>query len=257
MRRMTMVTGSSAAPPWPEQTILVTGAARRLGRALVEELAARGAHVALHYHRSRTEAEDLARALRPRAASVHLFQADLSLPAEQERLAEEVLAACPRLSGLVNSASLYEKTPLAGLERAAWDAHLAVNLTAPVWLSARLGRAMQAAGHGAIVQIGDWSTRRPYRNYLAYTVSKGALEAATRALARELAPQVRVNMLSLGPILLPEGSGPDLEERVRRVVPLGRVGSPGEFVAAVLHLLACATYSTGSIVQIDGGRGLA
>lgn len=247
-----------AAPrPWSAQTVLVTGAARRLGRALAEALAARGAALALHYHRSQREAEELAEALGPRANGIRLFRADLARPDEQERLAEEILSACPRLTGLVNSASLYAPTPLTRLDRGDWDAHLAVNLTAPVWLAATLGCAMQAAGGGSIVQVGDWSTQRPYRGYLAYTVSKGGLETATRALARELAPQVRVNMVSLGPILLPEGSGPDLEERVRRAVPLGRVGRPREFVAAVLHLLSDATYSTGSIVQVDGGRGLA
>ncbi|MBM3317960.1 MAG: SDR family oxidoreductase, partial [Candidatus Eisenbacteria bacterium] len=193
----------------------------------------------------------------PRAAGVWLFRADLSDPDEQQRLADEVLAACPGLNGLVHNASIYRPTPLASLARRDWDEHLAINLTAPVWLSARLGLAMRASGGGSIVQVGDWSTGRPYRDYLAYTVSKGALETATRALARELAPEVRVNMVALGPILLPEGSGPDLEERVRRAVPLGRVGHPGEYVSAVLHLLTGASYSTGSIVQVDGGRALA
>jgi pteridine reductase len=246
----------SRALHWPEQTILVTGGARRLGRALVEALAAQGAGVAIHYHHSEREAQLLADSVRDRASSVRLFQADLRQPAEQERLAAEVLANCGPLTGLVHNASTYTTTPLETFTREGWDDHLAANLTAPVWLSVRLGRAMKREGRGSIVLTGDWSTQRPYRHYLAYTVSKGGLETATRALARELAPEVRVNMIALGPILLPEGSGPELAERVSRVVPLGRVGSPREYVAAVLHLLSAATYSTGSIVTVDGGRGL-
>jgi pteridine reductase len=242
--------------PWPEQTILVTGAARRLGRALVEAIAAQGAAVIIHYHRAQREAEDLAESVRGRATNVTLMRADLRQPEEQERLASDVLASCDSLTGLVNNASLYTPTPLESIERSAWDEQLAVNLTAPVWLAQRLGRAMRAGGSGAIVNIGDWSTHRPYRNYLAYTVSKGALETATRALARELAPEVRVNMVALGPMLLPEGSDPDLEARVSRAVPLGRVGTPREYVAAVLHLLSASTYSTGAIIVVDGGRSL-
>jgi pteridine reductase len=242
---------------WTAQCVLVTGAARRLGAALARALAERGAAVALHYHRSGEEARRLAEEIAPRARATWLFPADLSDPDQQERLAREVLLRCGRVTGLVNSASLYRPTPFDALGRDDWDAHLAVNLAAPVWLSVRLGRAMRESGGGAIVQVGDWSTSRPYPAYLPYTASKGALEAATRALARELAPHVRVNMVALGPILLPEGTGPDYEERVRRAVPLGRVGEPAEFTRAVLFLLGDATFTTGSVLTVDGGRGLA
>jgi pteridine reductase len=242
---------------WGSQCVLVTGAARRLGRALSRALAERGAAVALHYHRSGREAEELARELAARGRRVWPVQADLARPEEQERLARQVLEQCGRVTGLVNSASVFRPTPIEGLTRTEWDEHLAVNLTAPTWLSLRLGLAMRAAGGGAIVQVGDWSTTRPYPRYLAYTVSKGALEAATRALARELAPEVRVNMVALGPILLPDGSDPDYEQRVVRAVPQGRVGHPAEFVRAVLFLLGEATFTTGSVLTVDGGRGLA
>jgi pteridine reductase len=120
-----------------------------------------------------------------------------------------------------------------------------------------LGLAMKDSGGGAIVQIGDWSAHRPYPRYLAYTISKGALETATMALARELAPHVRVNMVALGPILLPDGSGPAYEERVKQAVPLGRLGGTQAFQRAVLYLLEDEGYCTGTILTVDGGRRLA
>lgn len=242
---------------WGTQCVLVTGAARRLGRALSRALAARGAAVVLHYHHSRREAEELAQELAAPDRRVWPIQADLARPEEQERLARQVIEQCGRVTGLVNSASVFRPIPLEALTRAEWDEQLAVNLTAPTWLSIRLGQAMRVTGGGAIVQVGDWSTIQPYPRYLPYTVSKGALEVATRALARELAPEVRVNMVALGPILLPEGSDPDYEQRVARAVPLGRVGQPAEFVRAVLFLLGEATFTTGSVLTVDGGRGLA
>lgn len=242
---------------WGAQCVLVTGGARRLGRALASALAARGATVMLHYHQSQREAAELARELDASGRRVVPIRADLAQPEEQERLARQVLDHCGRLTGLVNSASVYRPAPLEGLTRADWDEHLAVNLTAPSWLALRLGSAMRATGGGAIVQVGDWSTQQPYEGYLPYTVSKGALEVATRALARELAPEVRVNMVALGPMLLPEGSDPDYARRVARAVPLGRVGRPAEFVGAVLFLLGAATFTTGSVLTVDGGRGLA
>jgi pteridine reductase len=242
---------------WREHCVLVTGAARRLGRRVARELASHGAAVGIHYHRSEHEAKDLAEELSRRARAVWLFQADLARPDGPETLARQARDASPRWTGLVNNASLYRPTPIEEITRADWDAHLAVNLSAPVWLSLRLGAAMRETGGGSIVQVGDWSTAQPYPRYLAYTVSKGALETATRALARELAPEVRVNMVALGPILLPEGADAAHAERVARAVPLGRVGHPDEFARAVLFLLGEATYATGSILTVDGGRGLA
>ncbi len=232
--------------------VLITGSARRLGRALAEALAKQGTPLALHYHRSRKEAEALAAEVKSEA---HLFGADLAAPGAAEQLARDVWARCGPIAGLVNNASIYAPTPLSGLDRATWHETLEVNLTAPVWLSIHLGRRMREAGGGSIVQVGDWSADRPYTGYLPYTVSKGALETATRALARELAPRVRVNMIRLGPILLPEGSGADYEARVRRKAPLRRVGGTDAYVSAVTHLLGPATYCTGSILTVDGGRG--
>ncbi len=244
-------------PDWHQACVLITGGARRLGRMLAVALAQRGAAIALHYHRSHREAEQLARELEGSARRVWLFRANLAEPAEQDRLAARVLAECHDLCGVVNNASLYQRTPLADLTRQEWDEHIAVNLSAPVWLAVLLGRAMRQRQGGSIVQVGDWSVAQPYRDYLPYTVSKGALATATRALARELAPEVRVNMVALGPMLLPEGSNPDLEARIARAVPMNRVGTPQEYVAAVLYLLAGGTYCTGSVLTVDGGRSLA
>ena len=241
---------------WRNETILITGAARRLGHALAWALADRGAALILHCNASETEGRRLVAELRERTRSVALICADLSLPSGQDHLIEETLALDGRLSGLVNNASNYLKTPLGQLDRRTWDETVAVNLTAPLWLGAKLGAAMKKNGGGSIVMVGDWSTRRPYRDYLAYSVSKGGLETGTRALARELAPEVRVNLLAPGAILLPPESGDEYENRVKKAVPLGRLGGSSAYVETILYLLRGASYCTGAVLTMDGGREL-
>lgn len=246
------------AEDWTQQRILITGAARRLGQHLAEALVARGATVALHYHRSASEANRLAGRLSDAGHRCHLFQADLANDDDVDRLIRNVGKRCGPLTGLVNNASVYNRTPLADLDRETWQAAQQVNARAPIWLAAHLGRAMKKAGGGSIVNIGDWSIVKPYRDYLAYTVSKGALTIASRALARELAPEVRVNVVAPGPMLLPEHAPLDLAAKIRRAVPLGRLGGPEPFAQAVLFFLSNASsYCTGTVLTVDGGRSLA
>jgi pteridine reductase len=242
--------------PGERDTILITGAARRLGRALALAIGARGSRLILHYNRSRREAESLAAELAGVAGAIELIGADLSQPEGQDHLVAKVRQLGWQLTGLVNNASNFYKTPLADLDRDAWDAALAVNLTAPLWLAAVLGNDMKSNAGGGIVMVGDWSTARPYRDYLAYSVSKGGLETGTRALARELAPEVRINLVAPGPILLPPDSSPEYEARVHKAVPLGRLGGSEAYVSLVMRLLSNAPYCTGTILTMDGGRHL-
>ncbi len=247
--------GKEPAPAerWTQETVMVTGAARRIGFHLVQALLEAGAKVVAHFRHNSSQLQALCEQQPSRVVGL---QADLSVATERRALIEGAWKAFGHLTGLVNCASVYEATPVDRMDWDRWHETLEVNLTAPAHLSLEIGLRMKARGQGAIVMIGDWSTQRPYPGYLAYTVSKGALETLTLSLARELAPQVRVNMAALGPILLPEGSSEEYRNRVAAAVPLGRTGTPEELARCVLHLLVEGTYTTGAVVQIDGGRHL-
>ena len=235
---------------------LVTGAARRVGRAIALELGARGAHVVVHHHTSTAEAAATVAELERRGVRALALAADLARSEAVAALAAEAEARTGGIAVLVNSASNYLRTPFDGLTEAAWDASLDVNLKAPFLLAWHLGRAMRARGEGAIVNVADWAGERPYPHYLPYCVSKGGLVSLTRGLARELAPSVRVNAVAPGPVLLPEDFGPEQAEAVRRATPLGRIGCPDDVARCVRFLVEEAVFSTGALVHVDGGRGI-
>jgi pteridine reductase len=233
------------------RTALVTGGARRIGRAICLALAGKGVRVAIHTRSS----EALARDLSERCPGSVVLRADLSDPAERARLVPQAAERLRRLDFLVNNASVYERTPLAEVDEPSWERALAVNLTAPFFLARDAGLLMRAAGSGAIVNLTDWATERPYADRIPYFAAKAGLEACTRGLARALAPEVRVNAVAPGPILLPEGSGDDLAAAVTNATPLGRLGGPDAVAEAVLFLLG-HDFMTGETVRVDGGRAL-
>jgi NAD(P)-dependent dehydrogenase (short-subunit alcohol dehydrogenase family) len=230
---------------------LVTGGARRIGRALVEGLAAEGARVAIHCHTSADEAEALAAAC---PGSV-VLRADLADPAARDGLVARAVEALGGLDILVNNASTYVRTDLEDIDAHAWDRALAVNLTAPFFLARDAGLHMRSSGGGVIVNLTDWAVDRPYPAYLPYFAAKGGLASATRGLARALAPEVRVNAVAPGPILLPEGASAAYEGEVVRATPLGRLGGADAIVAAVMFLIG-NDFVTGSTLSVDGGRSL-
>ena len=235
---------------------LVTGAARRLGRAIAEGLAARGARVAVHYGRSADEAAAVVAGIRAAGGDAAAFAADLAVTAEVERLADTVSAQLGQVDVLVNSASVFYRTPIDTVGVDEWQENLAVNLTAPYVLSLRLGRAMRARGAGKIVNIGDADAERPYRDYVPYAVSKAGLVALTRGLAKALAPEVQVNCVAPGPILMPAGSDEEERARILARTPLRRFGDPDDIVAAVLFLVEQGDFITGATLPVDGGRGI-
>jgi pteridine reductase len=148
---------------------------------------------------------------------------------------------------------LWEATPLATLSAEEVDRALAINLRSPFLLAVRLGRAMKEAGEGVIINVLDWSVDRPYADYLPYGIAKAGLAAATRGLARGLAPEVRVNGVAPGAVLLPEGIDHKEADTIRRAIPLQRIGQPSDVAEAVVYL-ALAEYVSGTILTIDGGR---
>jgi NAD(P)-dependent dehydrogenase (short-subunit alcohol dehydrogenase family) len=236
---------------------LVTGGAKRIGRVTAHELASRGANVAIHYHSSKSEADATVASLRALGVQADALHADLADAGQVRRLADEAEARTGGVALLVNNASNYLRSKFDALTDAIWDASLDVNLKAPFLLSWTIGRAMRARGEGCIVNLADWAGERPYRDYLPYCVSKAGIVALTKALARELAPTVRVNAVAPGPVLPPDDFGPDELAKIARATPLGRFGTPEDVARAIRFLAEEASFSTGSILHVDGGRGVA
>jgi pteridine reductase len=237
---------------------LVTGAAKRVGRVIALELARHGANVVVHYNSSAPDAAATVTALRTKGVDAVALRADLGDATSVRRLAAEAEArSAGGIAVLVNSASNYLRTPFDEITDAAWSASLDVNLRAPFLLAWEIGRAMRGRGEGAIVNIADWAGERPYRDYLPYCVSKAGIIALTKALAKELAPAVRVNAVAPGPVLLPDDFGPEQVAAVRRATPLGRIGTPEDVARAIRFLVEEAAFSTGTILHVDGGRAIA
>lgn len=238
------------------KTVLVTGAARRVGSAIARELHAAGARVMLHYRSAAADAEALAAALnaqRPDSASC--LQADLLDIDRLPSLVADTLARFGRLDALVNNASSFFPTPLGGITAADWDDLVGSNLKAPLFLTQAAAPALRAA-RGAVVNITDIHAERPLAGYPLYCAAKAGLLGLTRALAVELAPEVRVNAVAPGPILWPEdGQFPSPERRdIVAHTLLKREGSPQDIARAVRFLLADAAYVTGQVINVDGGR---
>ena len=243
-----------SAPP----VVLITGSARRIGAVIARTLHAAGYDLALHCRNSRAELDALAAELEAaRPGSTLLLQADL---AEFDRLPEllaQTVGRFGRLDALVNNASGFEPTPLGSTTPAQWDALFASNARAPFFLVQAAAPHLQASG-GSIVNLVDIYAERPLREHTVYCMAKAALLMMTKSLALELGPEVRVNAVSPGAILWPEDDGNDAaKDAMLARTPLGRTGTPDEVAEAVRWLLQDATYSTGQVLHLDGGRMLA
>jgi NAD(P)-dependent dehydrogenase (short-subunit alcohol dehydrogenase family) len=235
-------------------TALVTGGARRVGGAIALGLAEAGCDLVLHYHRSLDEALGLADAARGLGVRVVLLEADLADPAAVEGLLSRVGELAP-VRALVNSAAAFPEDHIADITAAQWDATLAVNLRAPVLLTRAFAAALPGDVEGAVVNITDWRSRRPYRDHFSYSVSKGGLDSFTRAAAEALAPKIRVNAVALGAILPPPGKVSTYLKDLAREIPMLRVGGTDQVVEAVLFLLR-NEFITGEILRVDGGAHL-
>ena len=238
------------------KTVLVTGAAKRVGCAIARELHAAGANVMLHYRTATTDAESLVsefNALRP--ASAACLQADLLDITQLPLLVAATIARFGRLDALVNNASSFFATPLGEIDLAAWNDLIGTNLMAPLFLTQAAAPHLRAT-RGAVVNITDIHAERPLAAYPLYCAAKAGLLGLTRALAIELAPEVRVNAVAPGPILWPDDEAFDGAARDAIVAHtlLQREGSPQEIARTVRFLLDDAAYVTGQVINVDGGR---
>lgn len=250
-------------PVFAGKAYLITGAARRVGAAIVRRLHAGGANVLIHHRGHADDAAALAAACNAaRPHSAVRVALDLAETESLGTLVDAALGAFGRLDGLVNNASTFFPTPMGGIDEDDWSALMTSNLKAPLFLSQAAAPALRESG-GAIVNIVDIHAERPLRDYLVYSVAKAGLAGLTRALALELAPQVRVNGVAPGPIEWPDASaaergGIPAAERARilAATPLGREGGVDAIAAAVAFLFADAGFVTGQILAVDGGRAI-
>jgi pteridine reductase len=239
------------------KTVLVTGAARRVGATIARVLHGAGANIALHYRSSAADAERLAGELTAtRAGSVCLMECDLLDVTQHAALIAATLQAFGALDILVNNASTFYPTPVGEIAETDWDDLIGTNLKAPLFLAQAAASALHARD-GLIINLADIHGMRPLRRYPVYSIAKAGLIMLTRALARELGPHVRVNAVAPGPVMWPEdGLDPALEAKIIERTALKRTGSALDVARACLYFAADAPYVTGQVLAVDGGRSI-
>lgn len=229
--------------------VLVTGAAKRVGRAIAERFLARGAKVSGHYYRSKAEISTLGS-----TKTVRPIQGDLRQVDDCRRVVREAVAGHGPLDVIVNSASDFYPTPTLDCDEKAWDDLMSINVKGPFFLCQEAGRTMVARG-GVIINIADVNIERVIRNHVPYLAAKAGLALVTRALAKEWAPRVRVNSVSPGAVCLPERYTEHEKERSISRNLFKRVGSAEDIAASVLFLVE-NDYITGFDLKVDGGRAI-
>jgi len=254
--RIEKVTIPGMDGPLAGRVCLVTGAGVRVGRAIAAALAANGGDVAVHYRSSEAPARALAEEIRAAGRRAVCIGGDLSSPEDCRRIVQETVRGLGGLDRLVHSASNFHRASLEETDEALWDDAMNVNARAG-FLLARAAAAQLRARKGRIVLISDRMATHPPRNYLAHSVSKAAVEGLVRALAVELAPEVLVNGIAPGAVLVPEGTSSEEAARWARKVPLARLGEPEDVARTVVFLCSGPEYLTGQIIAVDGGQGLA
>ncbi|MCX6608485.1 MAG: SDR family NAD(P)-dependent oxidoreductase [Acidobacteria bacterium] len=240
----------SPLPSLDGKVILVTGAAKRVGRAIALRLAREGARVAIHYSSSRAEAEQTA----ADCNGAELFRADLTKVPAIEAMFADIDRRLGRLDGLVNNAARFTKFNPLDVTEADWDFIHDVNLKATFFCCREAGRRMKAQGYGRIVNISSLGGLRPWADHAHYCASKAGVIMLTKALAKSFAPEITVN--SVAPGVIPFGEWNDEMAGMVRATPAARVGTGDEIADAVAYFLSASNYVTGQIMAVDGGLSL-
>lgn len=242
------------------KTALVTGAGVRLGKAIALALADAGASVAVHHHQSVAGAQQVVAKITASGRDAFSVRGDLSQPDDVQRMFEQVDAKFGgRLDILVNSAGVMEKIAAIDLTPERWQRMFAINVESALLCSqaARPRMLANTTPGGSIVNVTDISAERPWRGYTHYCASKAALLSLTKSLALEWAPDIRVNAVAPGAVLLPDGTTPDEIARLESVIPAGRLGTPEDVAETAVFLAGGPRYVTGQVVAVDGGRSIA
>jgi len=239
------------------KVVLITGAAHRVGATIARHVHRLGMNIIVHYRNSRMAAEGLQGELEAeRPNSVHLIQGDLLETFSLVELINEAHQWQGRLDVLVNNASSFYPTPVADANETQWDDLLGSNLKAPFFLAQAASPYLRRQ-HGCIVNIVDIHAERPLKGHAIYSIAKAGLVMLTKTLARELAPEIRVNAVAPGAILWPEfGASAETREHIIAQTALKRQGDPDDVASAVVFLIQQAEYMTGQILTVDGGRSL-
>jgi NAD(P)-dependent dehydrogenase (short-subunit alcohol dehydrogenase family) len=243
------------AAPLHGKTALVTGAGVRVGRSIALALAQAGADVAVYFHSSAGPAEQTAAAIRALGRRAVALRADLSHPDACHVLVRASIAELSGLDLLVHSAANFRRAPLEHTDAALWDSAMNLNARAGMLLAREAATTLRAR-HGRVVLVSDLLAVQPARGYVAHAVSKAAVEGLVRALAVELAPEVSVNGVAPGTVLVPDGTPPEQAESWARQAPLRRNGDPVDVAASVLFLCTGPSFVTGQVLRVDGGRSL-
>lgn len=233
-------------------TALVTGGAHRVGKGIVLGLASAGCNIVLHYHSSAEKAEETASEVRGMGVEVGLVSGDLSTDARGVMARVGDLAP---VQILVNSAGIFPEDTIRSATVDTWDETMAVNLRAPAFLTQAFAEALPEGMRGAVVNVTDWRTARPYGNHFSYIVAKAGLDGLTVAAAEALAPDIRVNAVALGAILPPAGRSSEYLQELAQEIPVEHVGGVTPVAEAVVFLVQ-SDFITGEIIRIDGGAHL-
>ncbi len=242
------------------KNVVITGAAKRIGREIALTLAQRGANILVHHRSSAREAAGLCRQIRTLGVTAETVACDFGrsagLAAAVQKFWRKAEKAIGSVDVLVNNASLYYSTAFGKVTEKAWDELLAVNLKAPFFLAQAAGRSMLKRKRGKIISLADWALARPRRGFLPYTASKAGLVSMTLSLAVDLAPHVQVNAVAPGPILPAAGAKASENAKVVQQTLLKKFGTPRDIARAVLFLIE-SDYVTGAVIPVDGGSSIA
>jgi NAD(P)-dependent dehydrogenase (short-subunit alcohol dehydrogenase family) len=237
------------------KNVLVTGAGKRLGRAIALDLAADGWNVAVHYNGSEMEADDTAQAVRGFGVEAALLRADLSRESETEALVARAAAELGPLTALINSASIFENDSWDSVTRKSWDDHIGINLRAPFVLAQNFARQLPAGATGNIINLIDQRVLKPTPQFLSYSLSKAGLHWLTTTLAQGMGPRIRVNAVGPGPTIRNARQSEADFARQQDTTILGHGAAPADVCAAIRYLLS-ADAVTGQMLAVDGGQHL-
>jgi pteridine reductase len=235
---------------------LITGSAKRIGRETAIELARRGARIAIHHRSDREAASETLALVEAAGGAGYIFGAELTDSADVRRLFQGVEERFGGLDILVNNASIFDPSAIEDMTPAQWDEQMESNAKAPLFVAQAAARLMQPRGHGKIINLVDVAGEMIWENYFAYSISKAALIAVNRGLAKAYAPSIQVNAIAPGPILFPEYYSEEQKQSAIGKTLLQRAGSPRDIVNAIVFFIE-NDYITGDVLHVDGGRHIA